>query len=306
MEPRLKGNIDMEKSAPIVFELGDAAEGSIEPTAEQRERLQEAIERIDAGEFDVPVPEGWVMPVVCVDGRVPEGGQVVFGPNAAGGLMTITVADDLTAKRFASADGSITGALRNTVEVAQGLDQPVGGHGDTKNMADEHGPTCGCGACDKLNKGYAYIAAHGEILKGIVESLGGSARGHEKIVANAQARVDSQNFPAGRELFTILNDANEHTPERMPVLAGEHREALMRFNLRPDVTIDRNLLAAAYPEIDLFEVDAGSFKEAAQKTSLTIVEAEEKETGMLYFNGAIGCVLAGPRMPVLVSLPLAA
>lgn len=277
----------MEKTVEFIT-LGDAAEGSIEAKEHQQERLEEFTQRVGSGEFHVATSGS--VPCGCVDGRC--GGKV--RPNAAGGTETIFVADDLTTKRLASADGSTLGGYQNTLQLLKDEGFEVGGH------TDEHaaGEASGCGANDKLGMIYDFMARKSEVLRSLTQSLGVevSDETHETIINNATERTE---FSKGVELLETLRE--EGAEDAVDLLRGEHNEVVAIINMRKGTTLDRDALEAEFgPEYEAFNVDAWSFEEAARATSLSQEEINQKVVAMVYYNLATAHVLGGKNLRVTV------
>lgn len=287
MNEQLKGTIDMEKTMTFM-ELGEAAEGTIEAGENQQERLDELTQRIGSGEFHVAT-EGR-LPCGCVDGRC--GGKL--RPNAAGGTETIFVADDLTTKRLADADGTTCGGYTNTLQVLLDEGYEVGGH------TDDHaeGDASGCGANDKLDKIYNFMVRKADVLRMTAEALGVtiSEDTHAMIVNNASARTD---FSKGSELLEALRETAGN--ETVDPLRGGHQEVIAVINKRPGTTLDREVLEAEFGSAyEAFNVDVWTFDEAARATSLTSDEVDQKVVAMNYYNLATAFMLGGPKLRVIV------
>lgn len=292
MEPGLKSAVELDRSPITYFELGDAAKGRIEAGPRQQERLDELTERVGRGEFHRPVE--LLLPARCIDGRLPDETKPL-APNAAGGSESIFVADDLTKKRLASSDGTTRGGYANTLRFLQETGYEIGGH----TGSHAHDEASDCGANDKLQAIYEYIAAHGDALRGLADKLGIDVpdEAHALITGNAAAR---RQFSAGSELFDELRStaADEFIDE----LEGSHREVVAVINKRARTTLDREALLTAFgPEYQAFNVDAWSFEPAAQATSIGgEAEIEQKSAAMAYYNLATALVLGGPKLRVMV------
>jgi hypothetical protein len=267
------------------FTLDSHAIGSIQANGAQSERLEELTERIATGEFHHPVAEGMSIPARCVDGR------------SAGGSETLFVADDLTVKGLATPDGTTLSAYKNMLNWLRVHGFEVGGHTDTYVQ----GNASGCGANDKLEIIYDYIANRGDVLRAVGSDLGIaiSEDVHDLIVKNAQERSQ---FSGGRELLNVLKEnANS---EFLDTLVGEHKEVATVVNMKEGTTLDRTALKNEFgPDYQAFNVDAWSFEAAAKAISVEPLEAfeiEAKVVAMVYYNLATALVLAGPKMRVIV------
>lgn len=282
------------------------AEGKIEAGPDQQERLDEITERVGSGEFHRDIDwdaEFWGLAMLlarCVDGRIPEGGANPLAPNSAGGTETLFVADDLTTKRFASEDGTTLGGYKNIVKALKDT-YVLGGH----TGSHAHDQMSDCGANDKLNLIYAYMANHGDVLRDITAKLGieVSNDDHKLIVGNAAARTQ---FSDGADLLKTLED---NAPEEfVDNLHGDHREVVAAINMRKGTTLDRDALAAEFgPDYQSFNIDAWAFEEAAKVISfegedgkVNADEVRQKVIAMAYYNLATTLVLVGKKMRVVV------
>jgi hypothetical protein len=289
MEPKIMNYETEQKEFKLLLD----AEGTIEATAEQQERLDEFTQRVASGEFHIETAGD--IPCKCIDGRSCP--NATEGPNAAGGTESIFVADDLTTKRFAAADGTVASGMSNVVEVLQGENHAVGGHSDSKNSEDLE--KSGCGANDRLEDIYNMIGRKSGVIKDIAESILGEGSVNEDteklIVDNARERTQ---FSQGREVINVLQTAEE---ARLEELQGGHKEAVAAINLRHGTTLDRSAIEAEFgPDFQAFNVDAWSFQKAAEETSLTEEEVHQKVVAMTYYNIATALVLCGPSMRVVV------
>lgn len=303
MERKIATTVDASKEyieSEIEFMELQWAEGAIEAGPDQQERLGEVTERVGRGEFHRTIDwdaEFWELAMLlgrCVDGRIPEAGANPLAPNAAGGTETIFVADDLTTKRYASPDGTTLGGYKNLVESLVRQKYLVGGHTDSH----AGGEKSGCGANDKLEAIYAYIAQHGDVLRDLTAQLGipVPTETHDTITQNAAGRTQ---FSAGQELLsTLKQNARE---EFVDELHGDHKEVIAVINMRKGTTLDRDALLAEFgPNYEAFNVDAWAFEEAARVTSIDEAEVQQKIIAMVYYNLATTLVLSGKKMRVVV------
>jgi hypothetical protein len=264
------------------------AEGGIEATTDQWERLDDITERLGNGEFHVPIQ--WNIPFICIDGRP---GCFELGPSSAGGTFTQTVADDLTSRHFS--DGkTLAEAHREVLSVLMREGNRVGGHCDNHAA----GENCGCGAQDRIEKIYKYMVNHAGDIRELVGKLDVSVSDqvHNLIIGNASDRTE---FSTGAQISAALVEtAGEET---QPTLEDDHNEVVAVINLREGTTLDRQALEAVFgPEYQAFNVDAWAFLEAAKATSLSVEEAEQKVVAMVYYNLATAGVLCGKTMRVVV------
>ncbi|MDB5176522.1 MAG: hypothetical protein JWN75_190 [Candidatus Saccharibacteria bacterium] len=274
------------------FTLLKDAEGAIEATDEQQTRLDEFTQRVTSGEFHREAAGD--IPYKCIDGRSCI--NATAGPNAAGGTESLFVADDLTVKRFASDDDSVTGGMQNIVATLHTASLPIGGHSDTGHTD----PTAsGCGANDKLPKIYEMIARKADVVRGFAEIILGDGsvddQTHALIIENAQKRTD---FVPGHDVLELLKRVDNAKVEQ---LEGMHKEVVAAINLRSGTTLDRKQLALEFgPDYQAFNVDAWSFQKAAEAISDTTEETRQKVIAMTYYNIATALVLCGRNMRVVV------
>ena len=137
--------IEQNKTSYLLLEH---AEGTIEAGPEQQERLDEFTERLASGEFHVETTGR--IAFGCIDGRDTRDG-IAPKPDSAGGTLSLTVADDLTTKRFAGENGTTAESYENTLRYVAGAGYEVGGHTDDHAAGDGSG----CGAEEQ---GFAVIA----------------------------------------------------------------------------------------------------------------------------------------------------
>lgn len=270
------------------MELGPAAKGTIEPRADQQDRLDEFTRRIACGEFYVST--NFQVPFGCIDGR--PGADIK--PNSAGGSETLMVADDLTSKRFGTADGSTLSAYQNLISYLDEQQLPVGGHDD------EHTDDVktGCGANDKLSFMYAMMVKQSDAIRELAVTIGLfiDEVTHNDIIAKAKAR---ESFSVGAKLLHCLNVSGS---DRVDHLRGKHNEVIAVINFRVGMTLDRDQIDKEFEgQYQAFNVDAWSFEEAARSISLgDSVDIKQKIIAMAYYNIAAALVLGGPKLRIVL------
>ncbi len=285
----------MQKKVPEYILL-DGAEGTIQQVeAQENDTVDKLTEDVFQGRFliatDKPVP------CKCIDGRKCD--NPTHGPNAAGGTETIFVAQDLTKDVRSGPLESVADSIRRTVRDLAVSGHPVGGHGD-KNHKDLD--DSGCGANDRLPKIYDMIVRNSDMIKKYVESILGKNFvddvTEELIIANAKLRAEANIFSTGKEVYDVLNEAQESEVE---VLEGAHKEVVAGINMREGTTLDRQALANEYgDDYQAFNIDAWSFKNAAEAISANEEDVRRKIIAMTYYNVATALVLCGPKMRVVV------
>lgn len=270
-----------KKRDTLVIKLS-AASGSIEPNLEKQPRLHELQERLRDREFHKPIPEKDGRPVVvptkCIDGRP---GGLGLGPKAAGGTLTLTIADDLINHRFE--DLTESHLMLCELLLIEGHDLGVHRADHTQDA------NCGCAACDKLSVIYNYIAQNPEHLQDMSRSLGINVTDQtiDKITAGAKKRT---NFPTGPQLVdTTERLGGEQSVEN---LTGEHKEAVVVINWQNSTSLDRPMLEEEFgDDYQVFNVDAWVFEESAKQMTNDPEEIRELTAAMLVFNiAAINCL----------------
>ncbi|MCA9318741.1 hypothetical protein KDA06_03820 [Candidatus Saccharibacteria bacterium] len=143
------------------------------------------------------------------------------------------MADDLTVKRFAGESSSTSEAYANVLKFVAESGYEVGGHTDTHT----NGEASGCGANDKLESIYSFIANNGDHLRTMSEFLGVSTSDEacNQIIENASSRTD---FSSGRSL---LNELEQQDGSDIDELVGDHKEVVAVINTKPGTTLDRVL-----------------------------------------------------------------
>ncbi len=286
--PETMDTFEADKT-PVLL-LGDAARGTIEAKADQMDQLDNCMEDLRRGRFHSPATI--INLAACVDGRLPKLPGDALVANAAGGTLTYFVANHLI-----SEDASDNPTVEDFTKLADFLrDQHVTIGGHTDAHAGEH--KTGCGANDRLEEIYAYIAEHSDTLQEWAGKLGVEVPEdtHQRITTRAKG---STNFPLSTDIKSVLEERT--TPEFMPELEGEHKEVVVVVNTRTNITLDRAALAEVYgPDTQAFNVDVWAFEEAARQISGDDeYEVQQKIAAMVYYNLATAFVLAGSGMRVV-------
>ncbi len=265
----------------------DNAIGTIEAKEHQQERLEELTDRLRTGEFHVETEI--TLPCGCMDGRC----GCTIKPNTAGGTLSIFVADDLTTKRFAGEDDSTLEGYKNIVQLVKASGHKAGGHDETYDS----GAKTGCGASDRLELIYGFMATDSEVLRDIALELGieVSDDEHDSITNAAAERT---NFSSSKDLLKVIADDPEIEVDHA---RGKHNEVIAIINTKEGTTLDRDALEAEFgPDYEAFNVDVWSFEAAAELTSISEEEAKQKFIAMVYYNLATSHVLCGKKMRVIV------
>lgn len=286
-----------QETVPETFnfvKLGDlaSAEGTIQGTPETHPEIDTFTDEISRGEYHVHTDIA--LPCSCIDGR--PGARIC--PNAAGGTLSLVVADDLASRKFVG-DGTTADAARRVFTSLHERGFPIGGH-----TADEtHGAqNSGCGANDQLQKIYGIMARQSEQIRAIAETIGVAVDDEtfRLIIGRAHERADDS-FSTGRDVLDAMNEAAG--PESVPSLHGGHGEVVAVINLRHGTTLDRDAIAEKHGlGYEAFNIDAWSFRAAAEALYPDADESELQATvaAMTYYNLATSLALCGPEMRVVV------
>lgn len=273
------------------IEIGSAGIGKIEAHEWQNDRLEEVTDRVGSGEFHVRTNE--TIPVCCIDGRCAKVERYL--PCAAGGTETLTIADDLTTRRFADSDDLVSAHANLALFVTQ-QGHLVGSH--TGPHANAELGTADCGASDRLAEIYQYINTHADTLKQLAIRLGFSDKEtlHESIVARARARTQ---FPRSVEMVDTIAEVSG--ADSRDELEGDHAEVLAVINMREHTTLDHHAVQREFgDEYMSFNIDAWSFDAAARMIADSDEEVVAKTLAMAYYNLATAGVLCGPHMRLAV------
>lgn len=270
--------------------LGEIAEGTIGADVESRPRLDELTARISNGEFHTATNQTVVSG--CIDGR--RGGSP--RPDAAGGTLSLAVADDLSTRKFGDAMTSTDELTRRVFRQLRESGNPVGDH-----TADEiHGETAsGCGANDKLSQIYGIIVRKSDVLRHLTTMIGFAVTDdtHAQITQQARERTA---FSTGVEVLAAMR---EQSPEdAIDMLHGQHGEVVAILNNRHGTTLDRYALAAEFgDDYEAFNIDIWAFDESVR----ALYPGADDETiwgaaaAMAYYNFATAIALCGPNMRVV-------
>lgn len=240
----------------------------------------------------------------CYDGRPPEDPSVVVdAPKAAGGTETIVVGQALIGGREPNETCSA-----QTARVAGALVQQ--GHGVGGHTAEVHGDAaveCGCGACDKLQKGLDFIANSDNTpaLRTVLDALGVRVDDATiaEITANAGQLASSGYADGGRNIVDAIKRVGGETCA--PKLGGKHLEGAVVINRVYGETLDRTALAevlkeSGLPNMQLFGLDLWAIREAARNFASSPDRMEAYVAAMVMHNIAIAAVLCGPSLRVVV------
>ncbi|PID99431.1 hypothetical protein CSA80_01570 [Candidatus Saccharibacteria bacterium] len=274
--------------------LGDSAEGLIQPNDDQAARFPEIKGRILSGDFHEPVDSSIVSG--CIDGRC---GSKSPRASSAGGTISLMVARDLT-RDYKDGFKTTAELMRKTIETLDGRGHPIGDH------VDDHaeGEKTGCGANDNLARIYRVIAQKGGAIRQLARELGFDELVDDDEVCERieQAAADRFAFSEPVELIEAIKETPKATIE---TLHGDHNEAVIVVNTRPGTTLYHQLMADELggEEFEAFDVDAWAFEDSARAVADNPDDAAEvsaKTTALLYYNFATALALCGPNMPIVV------
>lgn len=280
------------------IEFGQNGIGKVQAGPDQQERLEQFTQRVGSGEFHKYInwddSYGKISLVRCVDGRSPETPSEQLAPNAAGGTLSLFVADDLTTKRFAGSDNSTISGFEKVVHHLSTKNFAIGDH--TGNHA--HGEITDCGANDKIDQIYKYIAERHDTLRNIASKIGIEA--YDKcdllIVNNAKSRTE---FSDRNKIINVIRENSN--AEFFEYLVGDHHEVIVTINNRPNTTLDRAAITEEFgSNYQSFNVDLWAFADAAASISESDSEVKQKLVAMTYFNLATALVIGGPKMRLVI------
>lgn len=200
----------------------------------------------------------------CIDERLRRLLQIIAGktmaPNAAGGTMTLTIADILTGGKIVGTTGTLFERHERMVAflVTKGL--IVGGHADEHDHSEDGGS--GCGACDQLSLILALLLENLDDLCGLVTSLTGIEIDDD--VRNA-IRGELQQLPEiahGNEILEVLRALPEGRA-LIEEMIGAHDALAAVINFVAGTTLDREALMEAL-KLSAFNMDVWAFKPSAE------------------------------------------
>lgn len=234
----------------------------------------------------------------CYDGRTNRGGNRL-GAKAAGGTNTVAAGLALSGKRHPGED-----APQHVTRVAADLKargKKVGGH----VAAEVHGDAtieCGCGAADKEDAAFVYIAAYRDNLREFLNSLGVevSEELSDEIGLNAQNLVD-EGYAArqGRNVVDAIQTVGGE--DSIEVLEGGHKEIVAVLNLASGTTLDKDKLRELLgDDVQAFGVDVWAIKQNADELAADPAEAHKLFVAMLYYNLGVAAVLCNASLRVAV------
>lgn len=303
-----------EDAGTLLSELSELAiltfaEGAVDPAIRidsgeiSGHKVLEVVDRLRGDEFYADIPAGQI-PCKCMDCRRRIDGVVELGSNAAGGTVTMIVADALTHNSYRLKGEDFAAHSRRVATVLKDKELPIGIH--DADTADDH--SCGCGAIDKLDSDdpfrpsiLSFIVRKGNEIRTIVESIGFPVDDevHAMITTNAESLIASKYGVMGyRAKQAIVEVAEVGCVE---TLVGKQLAVAAVVNTKDGKTLNREKLAAEFgDDYQAFNIDVPGIIEGARATSISEPEAQEKTVAALYYNFAAAGVIAAPSMPVVV------
>lgn len=273
-----------DKSEIVIL---DQSEGTIQMPEHTPEAL-EVVEKFVDGVYHRRC-EGTIV-CKCIDGR--DCADCIYGPNSAGGTLSLLIADDLTSQRYVTSEQTLAEGADNLAKDFSERGLPIGIH------ESDHatGERSGCGANDEIEKIYAMLLKKPEHIRGLAESLIGpiSDDTHNMIMSRALERIV---FGSGKDVRDAFTDvAGDDACE---TLEGEHKEIVTTINFVRGTTLDRKVLAAdADEKYQGFNVDAWAFEDSARTIATDEADVRAKIVALTYYNLATALVLCGPEMIV--------
>jgi hypothetical protein len=266
------------------------AEGTIQASETQQERLDQVTVELAKGTFHIPTTA--TIPSGCKDGRDTSDG-ITPKPDSAGGTLSFFVADDLTSQRFATDTHTTADAFQSVLSYLTQNGYEVGGHSDDL----DHPAQSGCGANDRLNEIYDFIVRHGKDLQDIARSLGVDMADDivDQIMTRASVRTD---FSTGQEILSCLETVDA---DHVDHLIGKHKEVAAVLNTRAGTTLDRVALAKEFgTDYQSFNVDIWTFEKAARIIATDEEDYQAKFAAFVFYNLSTAHVLGGKELRIIV------
>jgi hypothetical protein len=240
----------------------------------------------------------------CYDGRPPENETTpMLCAKAAGGFETPVVGLALIGERLGSEICSAQVARLASEYIAAG--HIIGGH--TGEVHGDPAVDCGCGACDKLQAGLAYIAdpAHTPALTETMKKMGVNVDTEtlSDIVTRAAELASSGYADGGRRIVDALKKQGGEACA--PKLGGDHLEAVVVINRVHGETLDRIALRTVLqekglPNVQAFCLDMWAIRDAARNLAPSPDKIEAFVAAMVLHNLAIAAVLCDGSLRVEV------
>lgn len=234
----------------------------------------------------------------CYDGRPNQGGNQL-GAKAAGGTNTIAAGLALIGKH--NPDEKASDHVARVAAELRSRGKKVGGH----TAAEIHGDTavnCGCGAADRENDAFAYIAACRDELRDFLRELGIEVSDElsREIGLQAQALFDA-GYAANEGRNVVESIKRIGGSDSIETLEGTHKEVAAVLNLVDGTTLDKDKLKDMLGEdVQAFGVDVWAIKQNADELASGSAEAHKLFVAMLYYNVGVAAVLCNASLRVVV------
>lgn len=282
-----------------VIEKFTIAQGSTGPTpgdAKQAERADALVREL--------LTDRWygkadgVMVARCIDERLSETlrqvAEFLMAPNAAGGTMTLVVADILTGGRITGA-GTTAERFARMVDHLQSKGLLIGAHFDDHDHSKDGGS--GCGACDKLGLVFAFMA---DMLDGLCDYMRKELNIEIDDVMIEDMRRELQSLPElskGAETLSYLKGLPDGAV-LIEKMLGLHDALAVMLNFIFGTTLKRKELAKT--DRSAFNVDCWAFDPSARAV---YGENDERQikfavAAMALYNLATGGVLCSNEIRV--------
>lgn len=200
----------------------------------------------------------------CIDERLRRSLRAIAGstmaPNAAGGTMSLTIADMLTGGKITGKTGALLERHERMVAYLVGKGLIVGGHTDQHDHSADG--MSGCGACDHLSLILALMLEKLDDLCGLIMYLAGISISDE---VREGIRSELQQLPEiarGHELLGALRALPEGQA-LIEEMIGNHDALAAVINCIEGTTLDREELDRVL-NLRAFNIDAWAFEPSAR------------------------------------------
>ncbi|HET9098589.1 MAG TPA: hypothetical protein VFN51_03145 [Candidatus Saccharimonadales bacterium] len=286
------------------------AEGAVEPADRieagqiDPQKITELAERIKAGNYTLAGNED-LIPCLCMDCRALTNGEATLGPKAAGGTMTLVVADALTYDSYRHKnDDAAQHKLRLFSELQQSGFKP-GGHvpaGFPDNL------TGGCGAEGKLDSDspdkpsiFKFIVKNSKAIFDTLIALGYEIDSdlEESIIDNTRRLITQKYASNGTELAKVgMSIAPENNVQ---LEDGPQLAVLAAIMTKKGAYLDQKRIRQDYgPDYQVFEIEPWAIRNGAKVTSISEKEEHDREIAGMVFQVAATGVIGGAGLGIVV------
>lgn len=231
--------IDLGLATDLEWPGKVSAQGLVESGEATDSKIAESIARLN--EFYVPInPQAKTR---CIDGRHdPELDEANLGPQVPGGAPGAALAYRLGVDKDSLQKGSFLVDAEQMIGTYRRLGFAPGGHRDENSEGEK---AVGCGAIDGMDVIVATMTDPRLVddHKRVVERVMGDElfnRAHYLQVLGASNLINgrSEDYFRGRE--TVIDILEKKDPKSVATLKGDHKEALVVFNMVPGTTLSSN------------------------------------------------------------------